>query len=350
MSSDRRGMQPALAFVGILTLMGGTSNEVVGKEKILHAFGATGDGINPTAGLIFGKNGNLYGTTGGGGSYGSGTVFSLSPNRTETLLYSFKGGTDGLHPNVNLLLDDKGNIYGATQAGGNVNSEFCAYGCGTVFKLAPDGTETILYAFCSETNCADGYYPQSALIEDKDGNLYGTTYGGGTYYDAGVIFEIPATGGETVIHDFGYYDEIPDKDGNFYGTTEYGGYADYCTQEFIEGCGTVFKLSPNGTETVLYRFDGSNDGAYPPDALIRDNHGNLYGTTWEGTGTDPYGIVFKITPEGTEKILHAFNDIQSNKDGLYPYGSLVMDSLGALYGTTNQGGIYDEGTVFKLDP
>jgi uncharacterized repeat protein (TIGR03803 family) len=252
------------------------------------------DGNSPRAGLISDSSGNLYGTTEFGGAYEEGTVFKLAPDGTETVLYSFCAEincTDGAYPLAGLIMDAAGNLYGMAPNGGT-------YGGGTVFRLAPDGTETVLYSFCAQTNCTDGGGP-TGLIADSSGNLYGTT----------------GRGGE--------------------GDCKYG-------------CGTVFKLAPDGTETVLHAFNGGSDGRTPLAGVIADNAGNLYGTTFYGGGTRCHsgcGTVFKLAPDGTETVLFAFH----GRRGTNPAGALLKSPHGLLYGTTQFGGASGSyGTIFKI--
>ena len=335
-------------------------------ESVLYSFCAQtscADGSYPVAGLTFDAHCNLYGTTEGGGTYGLGTVFELSPRRggdwTETVLYSFgTNGTDGLLPYASLIFDTAGNLYGTTPYGGTYND-------GTVFELSPGGgggwTEAVIYSFCAQTNCADGSYPYLAgLFIDTVGNLYGTTENGGTYND-GAVFELsPAHGGgwtEAVLHSFGHGTDginpgagtlIRDTGGNLYGTTVDGGAYRF---------GTVFELSPRQgggwTEAVLYSFKvNGTDGWLPYAGLIRDHSGNLYGTTVNG-GPRSDGTVFELERgqggSWTESVLYSFNF--DGTDGAVPiYGALLLDGDGNLYGTTNEGGTYDGGAAFELTP
>ncbi|MGD0867114.1 MAG: choice-of-anchor tandem repeat GloVer-containing protein, partial [Rhizomicrobium sp.] len=289
-------------------------------ETVLYSFCSQAnctDGSSPDAGLIMDSAGNLYGTTSLGGAnigssteYSEGTVFKVEPGGTETVLYSFcsqTNCTDGATPQAGLIMDKKGNLYGTTSTGGAnilyVNS------AGTVFKLEPGGTETVLYSFCSQNNCTDGAGPQGSLIRDKKGNLYGTTYGGGAN----------AFGG--------------------------GG-----------GGGTVFKVEPGGTETVLYSFcsqTNCTDGSLPKAGLIMGSAGTLYGTTQGGgSNIDLFGAgtIFKVEPGGTETVLYPLCSQANCTDGVGPQGGLIMDSAGNLYGTTASGGEHSGGAVFKLPP
>ena len=234
------------------------------KETVLYSFaGAPSDGANPWVTPVFDKKGNLYGATVGGGAYNYGTLFELTPSHgkwTETILHSFdSNGSDGYTPYAGLVLDKQGNLYGTTQLGG-------AHGQGTVFEMMPTKngwTQTILHSF--DPNGTDGTEPFDSLVFDKEGNIYGTTYEGGNY-NHGTVFELTPSGTETILHSFafnwsdGYYPYaglVLDEKGNLYGTTTYGGpYGEY-------GCGTIFELTPSGTETILHSFGASGDGSNP---------------------------------------------------------------------------------------
>jgi uncharacterized repeat protein (TIGR03803 family) len=307
-------------------------------ETVLYSFCLKGgnrctDGALPLASLIMDGAGNLYGTTinGGAGINGveGGVVFELTPNQsktawTEKVLYTFcsqTNCTDGEAPIGGLTMDGAGNLYGTTYYGGKQNSACFNGSCGVVFELTPNAsktvwTETVLYNFCSQTNCTDGDQPEAGLVIDGAGNLYGTTDGGGT--------------------------DCPDG-----------------------GCGTVFELTPNQsrtawTETVLHAFcpdgpqSGCTDGLFPLAGVIMDAAGNLYGTTGNGgTGADNGGLIFKMTPNQsrtawTETVLYSFCSQTNCTDGLNPYAGMIFDASGALYGTTAVGGANNEGTVFKL--
>ena len=320
-----------------------------GKETVLFNFPANGGEAALPTGLTKDRLGNLYGTTYAGGAYGKGSVFKLDAGGNLTVLYSFTGGTDGGEPQAAVLPDKQGNLYGTAEQGGNVGSCYQA-GCGTVFKLDATGHETVLYSFTGTGG--DGFWPcADLLVRDGHGNLYGTTLQGGAYggtYGYGTVFKVDATGKETVLHSFTetggdganpYAGLVRDAHGNLYGTTTWGG---------LFGYGMVFKLDPKGNETVLHSFEGSGgDGADPYAGLLLDPHGNLYGTTGAG-GAFASGTVFKLDPSGNETVLYSFKG--SGGDGSYPAAGLVMDKKGNLYGTTVDGGAYDQGTVFKLTP
>ena len=356
------------------------------RYKVLYSFGGSEDAANPYAGLI-NVNGMLYGTTYEGGANGDGTVFSITPSGTETVLYSFKGGPgDGEYPFATLI-SVKGTLYGTTSQGG----AYCSStgGCGTVFSITPSGTETVLHSFGGS---GDGNGPLAGLINVK-GKLYGTTNEGGANGD-GTVFSITPSGKETVRYSFkgGSGDgEFPlpgliDVKGKLYGTTVYGGANDDGTVFSItpsgtetmlysfkgsgdgerpyaglinvkgtlygtthlggaNGDGMVFSITPSGTETVIYSFKGSGDGEYPYAGLI-NVEGTLYGTTIEG-GANGVGTVFSTTPSGTETVLHSFG---GSGDGQYPYYGGLINAKGKLYGTTYYGGAHGDGTVFRLSP
>jgi uncharacterized repeat protein (TIGR03803 family) len=331
------------------TYFGGTNNLGTvytlakdGAESVLHSFGSGSDGADPEAGLVADAKGNLYGTTYNGGTEDRGTVFKITPKGHETVLYSFCPNyphcTDGFNVSSSLILDSKGNLYGTTYAGG-------ADSLGTIFEVTPDGTETVLYSFKGGDDGAD---PSAGLIVDASGNFYGTTYDGGAS-DLGTVFELAANGTESVLYSFkgGSDGENPvaslilDGQGNLYSTTYSGGSSDN---------GTVFKLAPDGTETVLYTFAGGSDGTSPDSSVAMDKKGNLYSSTLYGgnmtdCGGNGCGTTFKLAPDGTKTILHAF----AGSDGAQPSGSLLAGKKGEFFGTTyNGGGSTDSGVIYEL--
>jgi uncharacterized repeat protein (TIGR03803 family) len=315
-------------------------------DTVLYMFQGGSDGGLPSAGLIADSAGNLYGTAmaGGVGSClsfsGCGVVFELANNNgawVETPLYAFTGGHDGGHPVAGLIADKAGDFYGTTEVGG-------AKYLGIVFRLAKDKdggyTETVLHGFAGGK---DGEYPFASLIADKNGDLYGTTeYGGAGKCSCGVVFKLAKNKGyaETVLHSFagvsGRDGALPeaglilDKGGDLYGATVHGGFTNCDTGN---GCGTVFEITPDGAETVLYAFSG-RDGLAPRGNLIMDMAGNLYGTT-VNDDVHQDGLVFELSPDGAETTLHAFT---GGKDGIFPQAGLFADKMGNLYGTTEHGG------------
>ena len=303
---------------------------------MLYTFKGGSDGSEPYAGLLMDKTGNLYGTTFAGGAHGYGTVFKLAKGGSETILYSFGGGNDGAYPEAGVILDASGNLYGTTADGGSLDG--CqGEGCGTIFKVAPDGTESVVHAFAGGK---DGSTPTAGLVADRSGNLYGTTYSGGSTANCdyqtgcGTVYKLAPDGTETVLYAFHggsdggnpFAGLIIDAAGNLYGTTQYAG-----SGNCVSGCGVVFRVAPDGSETVLHAFDYS-DGAYPAGGVVMDKAGNLYGTTGWGYVV---GNVYRLSPDGTLTVLHSFTDVP---DGANPYDRLAMDGSGNLYGTTQAGG------------
>jgi uncharacterized repeat protein (TIGR03803 family) len=326
-------------FGGFLSLLLSVSAQTF---TTLHSFDST-DGATPFAGLILATDGNLYGTTGGQGTNGGGTVFKITPSGTLTTLYNFcarANCTDGNIPTSGLVQATNGNFYGTT-LGGGVFLE------GTVFKITPGGALTTLYSFCAQTNCTDGQAPESALVQGTDGNFYGTTaLGGSGTPPVGTVFKITPSGSLTTLHSFARTDGeqpygtlIQATNGNFYGTTSLGG---------ANGNGTVFKITSSGALTTLYNFCAQSncaDGGSPIAGLVQATDGNLYGET-DGGGSDLFGTIFKITPTGTLTTLHSFDAI----DGEVPEAALVQGSDGNFYGTTSRGGGNNGGTAFKITP
>jgi uncharacterized repeat protein (TIGR03803 family) len=319
------------------------------KLTILYAFTGDTDGQWPRDGLTIDDSGNLYSTTQNGGKFGFGTVFRVSPDGKKSTLYDFRGGNDGEFPFGRLHRDATGNLYGTTQIGGG-NGCADGFGCGTVFKLAPDGTETILHAF---SDASDGYTPVG-LIADKAGNLFGVTSSGGDTscpgsgnFGCGTIFELAEDGTKSTLYTFkGGADGmsptglVRDKTGNLYGTTVLGGTV---TCENRGGCGTVFRLAPDGTKTTLYSFKSGDDGDDPEDRLARDSAGNFYGVTVQGGGIGHYGhgTIFKIGVDGGETVLRSFKVLH----GDVPFYGVRIDHNGDLVGTTSAGGVGQCGTT-----
>ena len=327
-----------------------------GTETVLYAFTGGNDGAYPRAGLTSDGAGDYYGTTMWGGGCADndacGTVFKLASDGTETVIYAFQGGSDGALLDAGVIIDGKGTLYGATTLGGNFNGAECQdAGCGTVYKVTPKGAKTTLYAFNGGN---DGVQPIGGLIRDSGGNLYGTTGLGGSgtlcgSAGCGTVFKIASDGVESVLYAFKggsdgavpYAGVIADAAGNLYGTTSEGG---TCVQT---NCGTIFKLAPDGTETVLYSFQGGSDGRTPESALIRDHAGNLYGTTYYGGArckAAGCGIVFKLAPDGTETVLSELGNLR----GIKSAAGLLKDKHGILYGTATAGGTNNDGVVFSV--
>jgi uncharacterized repeat protein (TIGR03803 family) len=302
-----------------------------GKETVLHSFvGGAKDGREPLAGLV-NVGGTLYSTTRLGGTNDYGVVFSIKPSGKERVLHSFYG-SNGAEAAAGLL-DVNGTLYGTTEFGG-------PYDYGTVFAITTSGKETVLHAFGASSD--DGGHPQAGLV-NVNGTLYGTTYGGGAH-GSGTVFAITTSGNETVLYSFGDGSgdgnypqaDLVNVNGTLYGTTQAGGKSND---------GAVFAITTSGGETLLHGFGATQDDGADPDAGLLNVNGTLYGTTYDG-GASGYGTVFAITPSGTETVLHSFGF--HGRDGRNPYSALVSIK-GTLYGTTYKGGA-GYGTVFSVTP
>ena len=356
----------ASLFVVVACLVVGLAQPATGQTytyTTLYSFKHSPDGNSPEAGVLRDRQGNLYGTTTVGGAANRGSVFELDSSGNESILYSFTGPPDGLVLSAPLLRDSMGDLYGVAEFGG-------AFGYGTVYKVSKVGTETILYNFTGVNGDAN---PVGGLIADAARNLYGVTgnQGGpcfqncGTVFKlagCGVVFKIDTTGKETISYTFsgGNGGQNPtgapvlDSSGNIYGITEWGGDLACIPVIPAYGCGTVFKVNPQGKETTLHSFHGSQnvahpaDGASPVGGLVRDAAGNLYGYTVNGgnrsCSNDGCGIVFELSQAGKETILYVVPEYQIFG------GHLTMDSSGNLYGVTPSGGDFQYGSVFKLTP
>jgi uncharacterized repeat protein (TIGR03803 family) len=367
-------------FYGV-TVQGGANNAgsviritPAGVETVLYSFSGGGlvsgseDGAYPEAALIEGSEGVFYGTTYGGGTYEEGTVFQVTSAGIESVLHSFSGRglvagvDDGAEPHSALIRGSNGNFYGTTIQGGATGANPVGGGSGTVFEINAAGDEAILYSFTGGVGSSDGLAPYANLLLGSDGNFYGTTWMGGAY-GLGSVFKVTAAGAETLLYSFcagGIQGGCPDgsspqsamiqaSDGNYYGTTESGG--------AYPGGGSIFQMTPNGSLSVFHSFSGdgeiagSNDGFYPVAGPIEGSDGNLYGTTNLG-GTYSRGAVYRISLSGEETVLHSFggadNGLSGNGDGAQPLASLLQGSDGNFYGTTEQGGAHAVGSIFML--
>jgi len=339
------------------------------SESVLYTFTGGADGGEPLAGLAIDANGNLYGTTALGGASGLGTVFMLSPNAgswTESVLYSFAGGSDGEYPQSPVTLR-KGNLYGMTYAGGGNYCIGAPSGCGVIFELVSDRkggwSEKVLYQF---TNGSDGAFPYANLVFDKAGNLYGTTtqggylYGNCAPYGCGNVFGLKhssKTWSLLPLYAFTYDSDgstpyggvVFDAAGNMYGNTAAGGTSFY---------GTAFELkhAKSWKFSVIHTFTGPPDAGVPESAFVFKGT-SLYGTSHgggSGSGCffgSPCGTVYKLTPakKGWKStVLHSFT--HNGADGVYPEDSLIFGASGLLYATSNAGGTADQGTVFSIKP
>ncbi len=309
----------------------------------LYSFKAGSDGSGPAFGsLAMAPNGALFGTTEGGGFFGTAFEVCACPGR-ETVIHSFGTGTDGAQPIGGVVLDSAGNVYGTTSLGG-------ADGNGTVFEAQRSGktwTESVLYSF---TGGSDGINPPAGVSLDTHGNLFGTTSFGGAY-GVGVVYELsPSSSGwtETILYNFQGLNDgqnpvggvVVDRAGNLYGTTFDGG---------VNGGGTVYELSPSSggwTFTVLYSFTGGYGGPYNKLTLAK---GDIYGFT-NAEGANGLGSVFKLAPSNGAWKLTDLHDFAGGSDGASPYGSVAVDSAGNVFGTAAVGGSQNQGLVFEITP
>jgi uncharacterized repeat protein (TIGR03803 family) len=334
---------------------------------VLHSFDGA-DGAYPEAGLVQATNGYMYGVTWAGGANGEGTIFRITPSGAFTTLYSFcslSGCADGASPYGNLIQATNGDLYGMTAGGGNNNNPNCdntgLNGCGTIFKITPSGGFTTLHAFCSQSECADGYFPIGALVQADNGDLYGTTSAGGA--DFGTIFKITPSGTFTTVYNFCHEFGCPDGqepygglalagNGDLYGLASGGG---------ANGWGTIFKITPGGVLTTLYSFcsqTGCADGGSPYWGLVQANNGSLYGTTaFGGANNYPpgYGTLFEVTPSGALTTLYSFCSQPGCTDGYSSYGGLMQATDKNVYGATyfggaNSGCIDGCGTLYRMTP
>ena len=340
-----------LAILGAATWLA-TIAGAASTTKLIYSFGGNSDGEYTDTELVMDSGGNLYGTSVQGGTFGGGTVFQVTPSGVHTVLYDFTGGADGGEPYKGVTLDAQGNLYGTAVTGGGGS---CEGGCGVVFKLTNSGgtwTQSVIHTF---TGGNDGSGPGSPVAIDRLGNVYGTTPTGGANA-MGVVYQLrlDASGqwNLRVIHTFtGGTDGgggsasrlLIDAARNLYGVCTVGG---------ANGLGTVFEMSPRqGTWqfATLYAFKDSPDGALPYGGVISDRAGNLYGTTYYA-GVHDLGTVYKLTHNhGTwsESVLYSF---KGGADGASPISSLAADAAGNLYGTTSDGGAAacGCGVIFKM--
>ena len=334
---SRRNCIHAAALLGldVLLMLALLVPQVAAQNfKVLHAFGGHKDGSSPNGGVILDKAGNLYGVASfGGGKGAGGVIYEIGAAGEYTILHSFTWH-EGCSSFASLLLDSAGNLYGTNDECGRDN-------LGTALEYENSGTLLVLHEFGDGL----GTHPSTALVADNAGNLYGTTTFGGRA-DNGVVFEInPHTGGYKVLHEFrlppdGMFPEgtlLRDSQGNLFGTTASGGQSE---------CGTVFKLAPGNRYQQIHSFSRGEDGCSPVGALVWDDEGNLYSTTYQG-GAYGFGTVFKLDRQGNLTVLYAFG--ASSPDGAHPNGGLVRDSAGNLYGTTRDGGAFGDGSVYELD-
>jgi uncharacterized repeat protein (TIGR03803 family) len=339
----------ALVLAAVLVSVAITAQSAPAQTfTILDDFNGA-NGADASASLVQATNGNLYGTTVEGGSAGAGNVYEITPNGTLTSIYSFcLQGTppsdcpDGYQPLAPLIQASNGDLYGTTRGGGS-NHE------GTVFKITTSGKLTTIYSFCSLGGCVDGEQPWGPLFQASNGDLYGTTSFDGPNSGWGTIFKMTLAGKLTTIVDFAYTPGgnmpvaglIEASNGDLYGMTPTGGGNGGCTYD----CGTVFKITAAGKITYLHNFcseTGCADGGSPQGALVQASNGNFYGTTSVG-GANGYGTVFGITPAGKLTTLYSFCSEAACTDGSSPRSTLIQATDGNLYGTTENGGNYYAG-------
>ena len=301
-----------------------------GKLKNIHSFSGNGnDGAFPQGGVTLGTDGNFYGTSYEGGTATAGVVFRVTPAGTTTTLHSFTGGKDGAYPYAPPIEGNDGNFYGTTAYGGDTTK--CNSGCGTIYKITPAGTLTTLHEF----DITHGYGPYTPLVLGTDGNFYGTATSGASA-NAGVVFRITPAGNFTVLFSFdSTHGESPfsglvqGNDGNFYGTTIYGG----------TGSGVIFKITPSGKLTVLHNMNGTTDGAQPYGGLVQGTDGNFYGAaayggTVNANCSNGCGTLFKITPTGSYSVLYKFDSTTGAQAHVTPF----QHTSGVVYGDTTVGG------------
>jgi uncharacterized repeat protein (TIGR03803 family) len=311
----------------------------------LHQFVGGQDGAFPEGAVVLDKAGNLYGTTALAGGGATGTVYKINTKGVERVLFRFQIAK-GTGPASPLVLDKAGNLYGIANSGPD--------GGGVIFKVSPNGKQTLLHAF---TNTTFGpKTPSGGILMEKSGNIFGTTAFGGSrncQAGCGIVFRLNTAGTLSVLHRFNGADGnqpsgplVQDSDGNLYGVAQFGGdLACQDPQVGGKGCGTVFKLSKKGIVTVLHTFEGGSDGAIPQAGLLLDSAGNVYGATAHG-GDFENGTIFQISHDGTYAVRYRFTGAS---DGMTPNGGLVMDASGNLLGTAQAGG-QGFGTIFKLTP
>lgn len=355
-----RQITPVFLVMLLLTWLwlgpGLKANGVIPKQtvNVIYSFAGDEDGEYADTDLETDSAGNIYGTTVLGGDFGGGTVFKLSPTSdgwVHTVLYSFTGGADGGEPYKGVTLDGEGNLFGTAVTGG---SGSCEGGCGVVYKLTNSGgtwTQSVIHAF---TGGDDGSGAGARVTVDRNGNVYGMTPTGGAY-GLGTIYKVHQANGAwtlSVIHTFtggadgssGSAGRMVLRNGHLYGAATTGG---------TYGSGVVFELAPRATGEwhfrTLYSFRGQPDGNFPYGALLFDRRGAIYGTTYYG-GVSGIGAVYKLFPgltgEWQERVLYSFQD---GTDGNSPISNLIFDTAGNLYGTTSEGGL-GSGTIFEVSP
>ena len=350
--TSRQGSACRILVGGLAAAWLVTSAWAASTTKLVYSFGGNADGEYTDTELVADSTGNLYGTSVQGGLYGGGTVFQVTPAGVHTVLYDFTGGADGGEPYKGVTLDAQGNLYGTAVTGGGGS---CEGGCGVVFKLTNSGgtwTQTVIHTF---TGGSDGSGPGSPVVIDEHGNVWGTTPTGGAD-GMGVVYELApdATGGwkQRVIHTFTGGDDGGGGSASRFLIDAAGNLYNVCTVGGANGFGTVYEISPIQGKwqfRTLYAFKDQPDGASPYGGLISDRAGHLYGTTYYAGAYD-LGTVYKLTNNNgtwTESVLYSF---KGGTDGASPISSLVADAAGNLYGTTSDGGAAacSCGVIFRM--
>ena len=313
--------------------------------RVLHQFNVEGQPAFPEGSVVLDRNGNLFGTT-----TLPGAVFKIDRTGKESTFFNLNGGSVGEFPRGTLTIDAAGNLYGFADGGSG--------GSGVIYKLSPQGQETILFAFQGGLHTTSPKEPAGGVLLGKNGNIFGAAQFGNKQLcqiGCGSIFVLDAAGNMRFLHQFtggpdGANPVGPlaqDAQGNLYGVTQSGG--DRSCPEFLEfpgaGCGVVFRISPNLKFTVLHTFAGGADGAIPQGGLLIDANGNLFGTALQG-GIAENGTIYEIAKDGTYSVVHRF----TQAEGQNPNGGLVSDEAGNLYGTAQLGGDQNLGTVFEMIP
>lgn len=348
----RRCMQVAMVFS-----IAAVARAQSGTQQVEYTYEAQANCNtveSPDCGLMQASDGNFYGTAVNGGADQYGAIFRLTSSGTYTVIYSFTNGMDGSFPESDLVEAADGNLYG-TAGGGGANKS------GVVFRIGFSGTLTTIYSFCSLTDCADGGYPDGGLTIGSDGNFYGMANQANykvpcdipLSYGCGTIYKLTPQGQFTLLHSFDGDDGgiphsglVQGSDGDFYGVAPVGGILDNCGED--TGCGTVFKITADGNFTLIHAFADDGDSASPTARMVEAKDGNLYGTA---LGDSQYGGIFGVSTSGNFSTVHLFS---YGKGGALPYGGLVSGSDGNLYGTTITGGtVYNCdglcGTAYQLD-